>query len=266
MAYDSYEMLKIERDGHVLTITLDNPPMNQMTPRMHFELSRIFRDVNEDDEARVIVVTGSGDRAFSAGGDIDRMAKRIEEADHDRWFEGNREGKDMLRALLDLEKPLLGRINGHAMGFGATLAAFCDISFMVKDAKIADSHVKVGLSAGDGGALLWPLKIGFWRAKEYLLTGDPLTGERAAELGLVNHAVDRAALDEAVYGLADRLAKCAPRAVNGTKMAIHHVLKRLLDPSIDMGFSVETVSYLSADHKEAVDAMREKRDPNFTGR
>jgi enoyl-CoA hydratase len=264
--YESYEMLKFERRGHILTVRLENPPMNQMTRLMHFELSRVFHDINQDEETRVVVITGSGDRAFSAGGDINLMAKRIEEADHDRWVQGNREGKDVIRGLLDLEKPLLGRINGHAMGFGATLAAFCDISFMVRTAKIADSHVKVGLVAGDGGALLWPLKMGFWRAKEFLLTGDPLTGEQAAQYGLINRAVDAEELDDAVYGLAERLASGAPKAINGTKMAIHHVLKRLLDPSIDTGFSLETVSYLSADHKEAVSAFQNKRDPKFTGR
>jgi enoyl-CoA hydratase len=137
---------------------------------------------------------------------------------------------------------------------------------MVKEAKIADSHVKMGLAAGDGGSLLWPLKMGFWRAKEFLLTGDPLTGARAAELGLISHAVDREQLDEAVFGLADRLANGAPKALYGTKSAIHHVLKRLLDPSIDMGFNMETISYLSADHAEAVFAFRDKREPNFTGR
>jgi enoyl-CoA hydratase len=237
--------------------------MNQMTRQMHLELSTVFQEINRDPETRVVVLTGSGDRAFSAGGDINLMAKRIEESDHERWVQGNREGKDILRGLLNLEKPLIGRINGHAMGFGATLAAFCDISFMVKQAKIADSHVKVGLAAGDGGALIWPLKMGFWKAKEFLLTGDPLTGERAAELGLISHAVESDALDAAVFGLAERLAGGASKAINGTKMAIHHVLKRLLDPSIDMGFSVETESYLHADHNEAVLAFRDKRPPEF---
>lgn len=264
--YEAYEALKIERRGHVLVLTMDNPPLNAMTRQMHLELARVFDDINRDPDARVVVLTGAGDRAFSAGGNIDLMVKRVVEADHDRWFEGNREAKAILRGILDLEKPLIGRINGHAMGLGATLAVFCDISFMVKASKIADTHVKVGLVAGDGGALLWPLKMGFGRAKEFLFTGDVLSAEQAAELGLINHAVTLEELDEKVYGLADRLAKGATKAINGTKMAVNHVLKRLLEPSIDMHFAMETESYLSADHKEAVFAFKEKREPNFSGR
>lgn len=264
--YESYEELKIERRGPVLVLTMCNPPLNAMTRQLHLDLSRVFQDVNRDPDAKVVVLTGAGDRAFSAGGNIDLMVKRVVEADHERWFHGMREAKAILRGMLDLEKPLIGRINGHAMGLGATLATFCDISFMVKDAKIADTHVKVGLAAGDGGSLIWPLKMGFSRAKEYLLTGDVMTGQQAADLGLINHAVSAQELDDKVYALADRLGNGATRAINGTKMAVNHLLKRMLEPSIDMHFAMETDSYLSADHKEAVFAFKDKRDPKFSGR
>ena len=237
-----------------------------MTYQMHNELARIFHDINHDADTAVVVLTGSGERAFSAGGNIDQMMKRIDEGLRYSWMQGTWEGKAILRGLLNLEKPLIGRINGHAMGVGATLAVFCDISFMVKQAKIADNHVQIGLVAGDGGALMWPLKIGFSRAKEYLFTGDVLTGEQAAELGLISHALDPGELDEKVFGLAQRLASGATKAINGTKIAVNHVLKRLLEPAIDMNFGMETESYLSADHKEAVHAFKEKRQPKFIGR
>jgi enoyl-CoA hydratase len=159
--YESYEALKIERRGRVLWITLDNPPMNAIPPQMHNELSRIFTDINNDPETAVVVLTGAGEKAFSAGGDINRMIKRIETADHKGWNQSVHEAKNIIYGMLRLEKPLIGRINGHAMGLGATIVAFCDFTYMPADARIADTHVKIGLTAGDGGALMWPLLIGF---------------------------------------------------------------------------------------------------------
>src|SRR5690606_26283084 len=103
-------------------------------------------------------------------------------------------------------KPVIAKINGHAMGLGATLALFCDVSFAAAEAKIADPHVALGFVAGDGGAVIWPQLIGYNRAKEYLFTGDPLTGEEAARIGLVNRALPAAELDAAVLAYANKVA------------------------------------------------------------
>ena len=133
---------------------MDNPPTNSMTPELHNELSRIFIDINRDAEAVVVVLTGAGERGFSSGGDPKNMARRIEEGDHASWAQGNYEAREIVYGLLRLERPLIARINGHAIGLGATLAVLSDVTFMMADAKIADSHVKMGLAAGDGGSLM----------------------------------------------------------------------------------------------------------------
>ncbi len=264
--YEEYEFLKFERRGRILVVTMTNPPLNPMTPKMHNELSRIFTDINRDDETAVVVLTGA-EKGFSAGGNIKNMQKRIETQNWANWFEGVNEAKNILRSLLRLEKPLIGRVNGHAMGLGASLAVFCDISFMLETAKIADTHVKVGLVAGDGGSLMWPLLMGHSKAKQYLFTGDVMTGKEAAELGLITHScATEAELDEKVYSLAERLATGATKAIAWTKMATNMLLIRQLDELIEKHLEMETQSFFTADHKEAVFAMNEKREPKFIGK
>ncbi|WP_341917814.1 enoyl-CoA hydratase/isomerase family protein [Hydrocarboniphaga effusa] len=263
--YDHYKSLKIERRAHVLVVTLDNPPTNAADLGTHRELSTIFEDIARDEQTRVVVVTGAGTRAFSAGGDIDVMIQQIAEP------EGRRvqmaEGIRMLHALLALEKPLIARINGHAIGFGATLAVFSDISYAVETAKLADPHVGVGLTAGDGGALIWPLLIGYARAKELLLTGDALSAKEAAAIGLITRAYPSIeALDQAVYAMADRLASGATRAINSTKTAINLVLRKQIESLIESHIGFEFMSAFSADHREAAMAFKDKRKPQFTGR
>ncbi len=264
--YERYEALRIARSAAgILTVTIDNPPVNAVTPQIHRELSTVFRDIDADPETAVVVLTGAGE-TFSAGGDINNMADRLTHARHDQWLRTMGEAKAILYGLLDLRKPIIARVNGHAVGLGATLAVFCDVSIAVETAKIADTHVKVGLVAGDGGSLMWPLLIGFPRAKEYLMTGEVLTAKRAAEIGLVNHAVPREALDARVQGLAEALATGAGPAIRGTKVAINMLLKTQIESLVEAHFGLETESYLSADHREAVFAIRDKRRPAFTGR
>ena len=265
--FESYEHLKFERDGGILTIIIDNPPLNAMTAGIHRELGRIFLDVNRDETTRVVVLTGVGDRAFSAGGDLNRMIARFEAQDVEAWAERAEEAKAIVYGLLQLTKPLIGRINGHAMGLGATLAAFCDFAFMMKDARIADTHVNIGLAAGDGGALIWPLLLGFSRAKLHLLTGMALTGAEAAEVGLVESAFDTIEeLDAAVVSRANLLKSGAPIAIQNTKAAINLLQKNLLEGLVNQHMALETQTVLTADHYEAITAFRDGREPNFTGR
>jgi len=264
--YENIKGLKLERRGRVLVITIDNPPMNAMTTLMHTELSTIFGDINRDPDTAVVVLTGSGSKAFSAGGNIKTMADKAERRDTASVLPGLIEAKEIIYGLLRLQKPLIGRINGHAMGLGSTLAVFCDISYMVETAKIADTHVNIGIVAGDGGSLMWPLLMGFGRAKEYLLTGDVMTGKQAAELGLINYAVTAEELDVRAYGMADRLAAGASIAINGTKTAVNMLLLRQFESLVENHLALELQSFHSDDHREAAVAFRDKREPKFTGK
>jgi enoyl-CoA hydratase len=264
--HDDYRDLKIEKRDKILVITMDNPPLNAIGPRAHRELARIFEEINHDSSTNVVVLTGAGERAFSAGGDIDRMLERIRSADHAAWNANMIEARHIIYGLLRLEKPLIGRINGDAIGLGATLAAFCDFSYMMADAKIADTHVKLGLTAGDGGALLWPLLVGFQKAKHHLLTGDALTGREAMVCGLVTQSVETfAELDQLTYGMAERLAQGPTLAVNTTKIAINLLLRRLVEGLVESHLGFETQTALTGDHLEAALSFKGRRIPKFTG-
>lgn len=261
--YVAFQALKIELRGPALWIMIDNPPMNGMTPAMHGELAFVFRVASRDPAVRAVVITASGDRAFSAGGDINRMAEKIE--DHQSWNRAMPEAREIVAGILECDKPVIARVNGHAVGLGASIVLACDITLMVDRAKIGDTHVKVGLVAGDGGALLWPSLIGPMLAKRYLLTGDLLTGEQAAAIGLITEAVPADTLDQRVDHWVDTLANGATQAIALTKRAINSQLRQQAQLHLDAHLGLETMSHLSRDHREAVFAFRDKRDPQFTG-
>ena len=263
MDYSAYRFIRAERAGRLLTLTLTNPPMNVISFDLHRELSRIFYDVQVDEEVDVVVLTGSGD-AFSAGGDIALMQKRI---DHpEMCYPKNAELKQIVFSLLELDRPIVCRINGDCVGFGLTLALLCDITIAVDNAKLGDPHVRVGYATGDGSAVVWPQLVGYHRAKEYLLTGDLLSGAEAARIGLINHAVPLAELDAKVDYFVDRFVNGASKAIRWSKLSINLPLRVLAHSVLDASMAYQTLTNSSADHQEAVNAFREKRKPRFTGR
>lgn len=262
--FDAYEHLQFRRAGRVLTVVMNRPEVkNAANVRMHNELSRVFADAQRDAGSDVVVLTGAGD-AFSSGGDIRAMRDKI--ADRTLWNDTVDEARALFYSVLDLEKPLVARINGAATGLGATLAVYADIAIAAESAVIGDPHVKVGLAAGDGGALMWPLLVGFQRAKELLFLGDNVPAPEAARLGLISRAVPAERLDEEVDTLVDRLSRMPPVALRGTKKAINQTLRQLALATFEYGVALETQSQLTRDHAEAVDAFIEKRAPRFSGR
>lgn len=262
--FAQYEHIRFEREGRVLRIVMNRPEVkNAANIRMHNELSRVFADAQRDSDSDILVLTGAGD-AFSSGGDINAMRDKI--ADRSLWNDTVNEARSLFYSILDLEKPLIARINGAATGLGATLAVYADISVAVDSAVIGDPHVKVGLVAGDGGALMWPMLIGFQKAKELLFLGDNISAAEAAKLGLITHAVTADQLDERINDLIHRMSKLPPFALRGTKKAINHTLKSLALSTFEFGVSLETQSQLTKDHAEAVSAFIEKRRPSYEGR
>lgn len=256
----SYKTLAVERKGRVLTITLNRPDiLNAVNHEMHEELSDVFNFAARDEHSDVVVLTGAG-RAFSAGGDLEHIARNA--ANPELFDNDVRLAKRIVFALLDLEKPLVCRLNGHAVGLGATLALFCDVIFAADTAKIGDPHVAIGLVAGDGGAAIWPQRIGFGRAKEYLLTGELLPAKLAQEIGLINHCVPAAELDAAVDAFCARLMKHSRNAVRWTKVLINLELKRIATAVIDAGIAYEALTVRSAEHRAGVQALIQKQKPD----
>lgn len=261
--YDDYKVLRVELREAALWLTIDSPPVNASSPALREDFDRIFREAALDPRVRCAVLTGAGD-TFSAGGDIRRMQRMLE--DHDDWLLTMREARTLVTDLLDFDKPLIGRINGDALGLGATLALCCDVTVMLDTAKIGDTHVRMGLVAGDGGALLWPALIGLMQARRFLLTGDLLTGAEAAAAGLVTQSASAAEFDAAVESWVRKLANGATHAIVGTKRALNMAVRQQAQAYMDAQLGLETMSHLREDHREAVHAFLEKRKPRFTGR
>lgn len=264
MNHSDYKAIAFRRDGKVLHATFNRPEvLNAFDEVLDRETGRLFGDVAADEDTNVLVLTGAG-KAFSAGGDIEHMQTVIDQPH--LFLDGIRNGKKLLYGMLDCPKPIIAKVNGAAIGLGATIALFSDIIIAANHAKIADPHVKVGFTAGDGGAVIWPALLGHARAKQYLLTGDAVTGEEAARIGLINQAVPAEDLDRVVDELAQRIANGAALAIQWTKLSVNIALKAQLTAVIDASFAYEALSNVTADHQEAVNAFRERRAPRFTGK
>lgn len=253
-----FEALSLSREGRRLTITMNRPDvLNAFNRAMHVDLIEALRFAASDDGTDVIVLTGAG-RAFSAGGDLDQMQAVI--ANPEMFDREAADAKRLVFALLDIEKPVIARVNGPAVGLGSTIALLCDVSFVAESARIGDPHVAVGLVAGDGGAVIWPQLIGFARAKEYLMTGKLLTAAEAAAIGLVNHAVPDAELDAKVDAFCHQLLEGATQAIRWTKTTINLELKRIAHAVMDAGIAYESLSVRTPEHKRRVEAMRSRMD------
>ncbi len=265
--YSKYRSIVAEREDKVLTLTLNRPEaLNAVSPEMHTELSRIFTDVQLDEETNAVVVTGAG-KAFSAGGDVKGMLDRAEgKADEAPAITRVFEARKIIDSMLDCEKPIIAAVNGPAIGLGATLALFCDVIFASDKARFGDPHVKVGITAGDGGAVIWPLLIGPARAKEFLMTGDIIDANGAERIGLVNHVVPHDKLREEAWGFARKLANGPSVAINTTKMSVNKMMKSVANLVLDYSLAVEMHCFNTEDHVEAAKSFVEKREPKFKGR
>lgn len=263
MDFSTYKALLFRREGKILHVTMNRPEaLNAIDPVLDGEFARLFTDITNDSETDVVVLTGAG-RAFSAGGDIVHMEHLLEHPEE--FAEGAMRAKQIVFSMLDCPKPIIAKVNGHAVGLGATIALYCDIVFASENAKFGDPHVKVGFTAGDGGAIIWPQQVGYARAKHYLFTGDLVTASEAERIGLISFVVPADKLDEAVDTYARRLAGGATKAIQWTKMSVNIGLKQLAHTMMDTSIAYENLSNYTKDHAEAVKAFKEKRPPVFTG-
>ncbi|MFG1878177.1 enoyl-CoA hydratase/isomerase family protein [Sphaerisporangium sp. NPDC049003] len=264
-----YKTLLVSRDDGLATIALNRPErLNAIGGGLEEELGRALAEVADDPAVRAVLLRGEG-RAFCAGGDVKDMAGRAEDeiapSAGQQVYEILR-GRRILETILSVPQPIVAAVHGYAMGLGATIALFCDVVVAAEDAQFADTHVSIGLVAGDGGAVVWPLAMPLGAARYYLMTGDRVSGTEAARLGLALRAVPAGDLLDEATAIARRLADAAPLAVQGTKATVNKIVKERLNLLIDLGLALEGGTFVSDDHKEAAAAFVERRKPTFRGR
>jgi enoyl-CoA hydratase/carnithine racemase len=270
--YSEYEFLKVDVADRVATITINRPDsLNAVNNAVHHELEQIWIDVRGDQDVNAIILTGAG-RAFCAGGDVKGMAAGNLTSATGKQGKGRgrgpiaaSNGRRLVDNMLDVEQPIIGAINGDAVGLGATLALLCDITVVSEKARLADTHVKVGIVAGDGGAVIWPLLVGPHRAKEFLMRGNFINGAEAGRIGMVNYAVAPELVMPKARELAQELADGPTWAIRWSKLSVNKWLKQQSNLIMDASLAYEMMSFRHPHQKEAARAFVEKRKPNFVG-
>jgi crotonobetainyl-CoA hydratase/dehydration protein DpgD len=258
--------IRYEKRGHVAHVTMDRPECrNAMDLRMHEELAYVWDDFEADDELWLAVLTGAGDRAFSAGQDLKELAARITEGSAAPSTFGSRgkPGWPRLTERFDLSKPVLARVNGHAYGGGFELALACDVIVAADTAAFALPEARLGLIAGAGGVFRLTRQAPYRVALGHLISGRPMTADRAYELGLVNEVVPAAELDACVDAWVSDILSCAPLAVRAVKQAAAGAATMPLQQAFQTRFPWEERRMHSADAEEGPLAFREKREPRW---
>jgi enoyl-CoA hydratase/carnithine racemase len=265
MKFPEYETLAIEPRGeHVLLVTLNRPDvLNAINTQMgRDQLDLWTRITAEPGKLRCIVVTGTGDRAFCAGGDLkerDGMTQAEWQAQHELF-------ERAFVALVECTVPVLAAVNGHAFGGGLEMALCCDFIYAVPGARFAQSEVRLGIMPGGMGTQNLPRAVGERRAKELILSARPFSAAEGLEWGLVNRICEPAKLLEDALATAHAIAENAPLSVRQAKKSIHYGLQ--MDLLTGYRFEIEAYNRLvdTADRHEGVKAFNEKRKPKFEGR
>lgn len=262
----SYEFVIVEKKDHVTTVTINRPEvMNALHPPAQKEMDDVFNDFAADDDQWVAIVTGAGDKAFSAGNDLKWQAQHGGEAVREirRTIKGGFGG---LHRRLDCFKPIIAAVNGFALGGGFEIAQSSDIIIASETATFGLPEVRVGLMAGAGGVHRLPRQIPYHVAMGVMLAGKRLTAEEGFRYGLVNEVCAPDKLMETANKWADEILLGAPLSVRASKEAANLGLALPLERALDSMFPTATFMYASEDFVEGPRAFAEKRKPNWKGK
>ena len=268
----NYETITIEKKGNIAVLTLNRPErLNAISPQMTQELLSAFNDIDDDDEIRVLVITGAG-RGFCAGADVGGMAGGAQRST------GATRGAEELRQTLvrgaarvipklqKMQKPTIAMVNGAAVGAGFDLALACDLRLGSENARFMNAFVRIGLFPGWGGTWFYPRIMGLGKALEYLYTGEFIEAEEAEKLGVLNRLVSANELEKETMALARKIADGPPLSLKLTKLQVYKGLTMDLETAMQMAAACETITLSSEDHREGVAAFREKRRASFQGK
>jgi len=260
-----FEKLIYEKKGHVAWITLNRPEVrNAQDPQLREELTKALEQGRDDDEVYLMVITGAGE-FFCAGGDIAGFPQNPVEFMEKIGLQikGKKRPIELIR---EIPKPIVAMVNGPALGAGCELALACDIIIASAEARFGQPEIKVGLIPGGGGTQLLPRLIGEKKAKELIFTGEAISAEEAAQLGLVNRVVPREKLKEVVEEFVGRLLQRSPLILKFAKMAVNKALETPLSVGLAFESDLCALCFGTEDLKEGARAFKEKRPPVYKGR
>ena len=262
MRYEDFQFLLFDRrpDG-VLLVTLNRPEvMNATNSRMHWELTQVWGVIDHDPNVKAAVVTGAGKRAFSAGGDLGMVEEMA--SSQEATLRVMKEASGIVYNMLACDKPIISAINGTAVGAGLAVAILADVSVMAEDAKLTDGHARLGVSAGDHAAIVWPILCGMAKAMYYLMTADFLDGKEAERIGLVTFCAPRADVLPKALAIAAKLAQGSQDAIRATKKSLNNWM-RMAGPTFDASLALEFLGFAGPEAREGLAALKEKRPAKF---
>ncbi|MBV8160646.1 MAG: enoyl-CoA hydratase/isomerase family protein [Acidimicrobiia bacterium] len=258
--YAAFPHLQFDRPTErVLRITLEGPGLNAVDADRHRELADVWLAVDRDPDVDVALLQGAG-KAFSAGGSFGLVQNMLD--DHEARVRVAREARDLVFNVINCSKPIVSAMHGPAVGAGLVAGLLADVSVAARSARIIDGHTRLGVAAGDHAAICWPLLCGMAKAKYYLLTCEPLTGEEAERIGLVSVCADDDQVHERALAIAVGLSKGAQSAIRWTKLTLNNWY-RANSAIFDASLAYEFLGFVGADAREGLASHMEKRSPEF---
>jgi enoyl-CoA hydratase len=258
----SYETLLVERRGRVAVITINRPDkMNALNIQTRAEGAAALDELRDDEEVRVVVITGAGPKSFIAGADISEFAGRTAVTQREVML-----GRSLFTAVDGFPKPVIAMINGYCFGGGCELAMACDLRVASETAVFGQPEINLGIIPGGGGTQRLTRLVGETKAMELILTGDRVDAQTAFQLGLVNLVVPAADLEAKTMELANRIAEKSPVALRMAKESVKTAARANLDEGLRREIDLFAICFSSEDKDEGVKAFLEKRQPEFKGR
>lgn len=251
--------LIVDKKEGILKLTLNRPEsLNAFSSEMIMGLKEAIKQAENDEEVRVIVLSGAG-RAFSAGGDVKKMGDRTPIMTYERLGNLN----ELILSMKDLEKPIIAVVHGYAAGAGFNLALACDMILASEDSKFIMSFSKVGLISDGGGLYFLPRLVGTYRAKELLFNAEPINVKEAYNLGIVNHIYSTEEFENKVNEFAAKMAAGPTKAYGFIKKIADQSLQSNLKEILEQERITQSTVATTKDHSEGILAFKEKRKPNF---